>query len=86
MRQACAEVFESWIVHGAARYTRAGLTEEKARELTIGMLAALEGAFVLARASRSTEPLESAGEMVARTVKEALLEAAGADRTAGGQA
>jgi AcrR family transcriptional regulator len=77
MRQACAEVFESWIVRGAARHSHAGLTEHKARELTIGMLAALEGAFVLARALRSTEPLEIAGEMVARAVEEALTEAAG---------
>jgi Transcriptional regulator LmrA/YxaF-like, C-terminal domain len=35
---------------------------ERARELTIGMVCALEGAFVLARAMRSTEALEAAGE------------------------
>jgi hypothetical protein len=70
-------VFESWIAQGAARHSHAGLSERKARELTIGMLAALEGAFVLARALRSTEPLEIAGEMVARAVEEALSEAGG---------
>jgi AcrR family transcriptional regulator len=67
MRQACADVFESWVTAGAERYPI-----ENARELTIAMLAALEGAFVLARAWRSTEPLEVAGEMVARTVEGAL--------------
>jgi hypothetical protein len=72
MRQACAEVFESWIAQGAARHTGSGLSEERARELTIGMLAALEGAFVLARALRTTEPLEIAGEMVAQAVQGAL--------------
>jgi hypothetical protein len=41
------------------------------------MLAALEGAFVLARALRSTEPLEIAGELVARSVQDALAEASG---------
>ncbi len=76
MRQACADVFESWIAQGAARHTGAGLTEEKARELTIGMLAALEGAFVLARALRSTEPLDIAGQMVAQAVEDALAERA----------
>ncbi len=76
MRRACADVFESWIVQGAARHARAGLSSEKARELTIAMLAALEGAFVLARALRSTEPLEIAGELVARSVQDALTEAA----------
>jgi AcrR family transcriptional regulator len=75
MRLACAEVFESWIVAGAARHTRAGISEEKARELTIAMLSALEGAFVLARALRSTEPLAVAGEMTARAVEAALAEA-----------
>jgi len=36
------------------------------------MLCALEGAFVLARAQRSTEPLAIAGEIVARSVETAL--------------
>jgi AcrR family transcriptional regulator len=67
MREACAEVFESWISAGAERYP-----VENARELTIGFIAALEGAFVLARALRSTEPLTVAGEMVARAVQDAL--------------
>src|SRR5579884_3859975 len=72
MRQACAEVFESWIAAGAERFQRTGLTAERARELTIGMLAALEGAFVLARALRSTGPLEVAGELAARRVEAVL--------------
>jgi hypothetical protein len=36
------------------------------------MLSALEGAFVLARALRSTEPLEAAGASAAEAVREAL--------------
>ncbi len=75
MRIACAEVFERWIVAGAARFHGAGVTESTARELTIGMLCALEGAFVLARAQRSTEPLRVAGEMTAHTVERALADA-----------
>jgi AcrR family transcriptional regulator len=74
LRQACAEVFERWIEAGAERFATAGLTAEKARELTIAMIAALEGAFVLARALRSTEPLEIAGELTARAVQAALQE------------
>src|SRR5205823_7470081 len=62
LREACADVFESWIDAGAALYDGTGVTKDKARELTIAMIAALEGAFVLARATRSTEPLEIAGE------------------------
>ena len=57
---------------GAARHEDGGLTTEQERELTIAMLAALEGAFVLARAMCTTQPLHVAGEMVASTVERAL--------------
>jgi AcrR family transcriptional regulator len=72
LREACADVFERWIAVGTERYATAGVPEPKARELTIAMLAALEGAFVLARALRSTEPLEIAGELAATAVERAL--------------
>ncbi len=72
MREACADVFESWVAAGAQRYERAGIEPEQARELTIGFIAALEGAFVLARASRDTEPLAVAGELVAQAAERAL--------------
>jgi AcrR family transcriptional regulator len=67
MRQACADVFESWIQAGSDRFD-----VEQARELTISFICALEGAFVLARALRSTEPLTIAGELVARAAADAL--------------
>ena len=72
MREACADVFESWIAAGVPRFTAAGLDDRRARELVIAMISALEGAFVLARATRSTEALHVAGELVARTVQDAL--------------
>ncbi len=68
MREACADVFESWIAAGAKRFGSAVSGEDRARELTITMLCALEGAFVLARALRSIEPLQLAGEAVAEIV------------------
>jgi AcrR family transcriptional regulator len=75
MRQACADVFESWIVAGLPRFTAAGLDPARARELVIAMIAALEGAFVLARATRSTEALHIAGEQMSAAVERALTEA-----------
>ena len=72
MRIACAEVFNSWIEAGTTRFQDAGLARATARELTIAMLAALEGAFVLARAQRSTEALEIAGELIAEKLSAAL--------------
>ena len=61
MRQACADVFDSWIDGATERLVECGLPRKRSRALAISMLASLEGAFVLARALRSTEPLEVAG-------------------------
>jgi AcrR family transcriptional regulator len=72
MRLACADVFESWIVAGSQRFEAAGIGCERSRELIVAMLAALEGAFVLARAARSTEPLLVAGETMAGVVEAEL--------------
>jgi AcrR family transcriptional regulator len=77
LRQATADVFESWIAGGAERFEGAGIAAARARELTIAMLAALEGAFVLCRAMRTTEPLRIAGETMAAAVRDALSEASG---------
>jgi AcrR family transcriptional regulator len=74
LRQAPAEVFEGWITTGTAGFVAAGLSAERARAVTIGMIAALEGAFVLCRASRSTEALDVAGAMAAEMVRGALAE------------
>jgi AcrR family transcriptional regulator len=67
MREACAEVFTSWVVAGSSRFD-----VDRARELATAFICALEGAFVLARALRSVEPLTIAGEMVAEMVERAL--------------
>jgi AcrR family transcriptional regulator len=77
MREACADVFDSWIAAGLPRFTAAGLDEDIAREVVIALIAALEGAFVLARATRSTEAVDVAGELMA-AVTERALNAAGA--------
>jgi AcrR family transcriptional regulator len=72
LREATAEVFESWIVAGTEHLAGAGIPEARARELTITFLAALEGAFVLCRASKTTEALEVAGAHMSATIGEAL--------------
>jgi AcrR family transcriptional regulator len=72
MREACADVFDSWIAAGLPRFTAAGLDEDIAREVVIALIAALEGAFVLARATRSTEAIDVAGELMAAVTERAL--------------
>jgi len=75
LREACAEVFDGWIDAGAERFVTHGLAPERARAMIIAMLAGLEGAFVLARALRSTEPLLAAGEHAADAMRRELAEA-----------
>jgi AcrR family transcriptional regulator len=61
LRQATADVFESWIVAASRRCATAGIAEEQARTLAIVIIELLEGGFVLSRASRNTEALDAAG-------------------------
>jgi AcrR family transcriptional regulator len=72
MREACAEVFEDWTATMAARLAASGLTARSARALAISLICSLEGAFVLARARRSTEPVEVAGAAATGAVRDAL--------------
>jgi AcrR family transcriptional regulator len=72
LRKATADVFESWIKSATERFAAAGISEKPARELAIALIGALEGAFLLSRAARSTEPMDIAGATTAATVQAAL--------------
>ncbi|HEV7466597.1 MAG TPA: TetR/AcrR family transcriptional regulator [Candidatus Dormibacteraeota bacterium] len=72
LRQATADVFESWIGGAAERLTAAGVPAATARELAILMISGLEGAFVLSRAMRTTEALEVAGAAATAAVRAAI--------------
>lgn len=60
LRLATAAVFEQW--------TRALIERLDDQDAAIAVICALEGAFVLCRAQRSTRPLLAAGEMAANFV------------------
>jgi AcrR family transcriptional regulator len=79
LREACADVFNAWIEGGIERFAAEGISRGRARELVIQMLAALEGAFVLSRALRSTEPVELAGAGAAEAIERELLASAESD-------
>jgi AcrR family transcriptional regulator len=72
MRQACADVFESWVDAATERLVEGGLTRKRSRELAFSLIAALEGAFVLSRALRSTEPIDVAGASMTAEMREAV--------------
>jgi AcrR family transcriptional regulator len=72
MRRACADVFNGWVDDATERLTESGLSRKRSRALAFSMIASLEGAFVLSRALRSTEPIEAAGAAVTAEVREAM--------------
>jgi AcrR family transcriptional regulator len=74
LRQATADVFTSWIDAAAERFVAAGIAADAARALAISTIGGLEGAFVLCRALRSTEPMEAAGAVAVAALKAALAE------------
>ncbi|HEX5224313.1 MAG TPA: TetR/AcrR family transcriptional regulator [Solirubrobacteraceae bacterium] len=72
LREACAEVFDSWIDGAAHALAEAGVPATRTRELAISLLAGLEGSFVLARALRSTEPVLTAGRRAQEAIAAAI--------------
>jgi AcrR family transcriptional regulator len=65
LRETSAGVFTDWVDGGTAYFHARGLDGPHARDLTLALVGALEGAFVLARTLRSTEPLLAAGRTLA---------------------
>ncbi|KAF0965450.1 TetR/AcrR family transcriptional regulator [Rhodococcus sp. T7] len=72
LRVATADVFTSWIDSGSALLRSRGFGDADARRLILGFVTSLEGAFVLARALRSTEPLDAAGATVLAAARACL--------------
>lgn len=68
MREAAAEAFESWLTILEQRFTEAGSTPVRGRELAVELFCAIEGAFLLSRTIRSAEPVRIAGRACATAV------------------
>lgn len=76
LRLATAEVFDSWVEGLTALLASRGIRRKDARALAHVVLSALEGAFVLARATRTTDALHACGVAMADLVAAALDRAA----------
>lgn len=74
LRATLAEVMDDWLSAGTDLFARRGLDRKRARLLTLAMLTAIEGAFILARTLRSTEPVLAAGASVATYAERLLTE------------
>ncbi|WP_197373498.1 TetR/AcrR family transcriptional regulator [Mycolicibacterium baixiangningiae] len=79
LRVTTAGVFSGWFDGGTAYFTARGLAPETAREVTLTLVAALEGAFILARALRDVEPLTAAGRVLGSRFRGVPLTAARRD-------
>ena len=65
LRQTTQVIFDGWIAGGTGYFVARGLDEPAARDVTLALIGALEGGFLLARALRSTEPLLAAARTLA---------------------
>ena len=74
LRLATAEVFESWIQGLTALLTHEGVPADRSRALAQVILSAREGAFVLARASRTPDVRAACGDAMADLVAAALAD------------
>lgn len=72
LREACAKVFDAWVEAATERLAAAGVERDEARRLGLSLICALEGAFVLSRAARTTEALDAAGALAVESVRAAL--------------
>ena len=70
LRQACASAFESWIVQTTGLLVAGGVDAGEARSLATVVVSTLEGAVIVSRALRSTQPLLAAADVVAQLVGE----------------
>jgi AcrR family transcriptional regulator len=74
LRQATADVFESWIEAVASRLRAAGVDDGRATELGNALVAGVEGGFMLSRAARSPEPMRAVGRLLREVVEATLAE------------
>lgn len=72
MRAAAATAFTSWLDVLERRLVDEGVEPTVARDLAVELFCAIEGGFLLARTTRSAEPLRVAGRAAAGAVERAL--------------
>lgn len=65
LRAASAGIFTAWLDGGTEYFVARGLDRDVARQITVALVSGLEGAFVLARTLRDTEPLLAVGRTLA---------------------
>jgi AcrR family transcriptional regulator len=71
LREATRAVFDSWCSGVASQLTGEGVRSAYAHQLATFAVASLEGAIMLSRTQRSSQPLRDTGRIVAETLRAA---------------
>ncbi|WP_281450170.1 TetR/AcrR family transcriptional regulator [Paenarthrobacter nitroguajacolicus] len=77
LREACASAFESWINPTAALLEANGVDAKEARSLATVVVSTIEGAVIVSRAMKSTQPLVAAADVVAELINQRCLTVGG---------
>ncbi len=72
LRLATNSVFEAWTEGARAQLISDGLPPTSARTVALTVIILLEGAFVLSRSAKNTEPMQAAGAAAVRIVQGAM--------------
>src|SRR4051812_1412172 len=72
LRRATADVFEGWVQAFERSAVEAGMGQPAALELGLSTVCALEGAFILSRAQRSTAPMAAARNLSVAAIEREL--------------
>ena len=78
MREAAASAFGSWLDVLEERFTTAGMEPERARDVAVELFCLIEGAFLLARTTRSVAAVHVAGRAATAAVAAGLADGGGA--------
>lgn len=72
LRRATNTVFDDWIARASARFVQHGISPDEAPHLARATIMLLEGAFLLCRAGRTTEPMADAQAVAVAEVRRLL--------------
>lgn len=75
VRDACRDGYQQWLDLIAADLVKHGLTNDRAQGLAVLILSSIEGALLLARVQRSTDPLRAVADRIAPLVAEEISRA-----------
>jgi TetR/AcrR family transcriptional regulator, lmrAB and yxaGH operons repressor len=69
LRKACDQVFSDWMRTATLMFRKAGLTNKRADELATTVVAAIGGAFILARTAKNADLMRATGRDIAHLVR-----------------